>query len=376
MARRARLLAPFALAALERGRRAVARRASSTPAASSLPVLGAALLPHALGALGAAAQLVGVDRRRCSPLVGARGLRACSRSSRRPPRSGSRAATRGTRSTASSPAGGTCCAPRRRRRRPPTARILLAVLAVWCMAAIADWLAFATPSDARRDLARARVLRVDVDARHRATGSVLLTVGFCVAAGAFLLAQNLAVLDRRRSWLVSQQARARRTGWPRPRCSGCVAMLVALVRRARRSRAPASDPLLDVANTGRDDTGGPQLPALAGAVRRHRRQARRRRTTTSCSRCRSSQPDYWRIAALDQYTGDERRPVDAERARATAACRSACRATSRARCEQEFAIGPLGERWLPAAYRPVAISLPDTLVVRVVGHHRHRRRRR
>ena len=35
-----------------------------------------------------------------------------------------------------------------------------------------------------------------------------------------------------------------------------------------------------------------------------------------------------------------------------------------ARFEQHFAIGPLGERWLPAAYKPVAISLADTLVVR------------
>ena len=32
--------------------------------------------------------------------------------------------------------------------------------------------------------------------------------------------------------------------------------------------------------------------------------------------------------------------------------------------EQQFDIGPLGERWLPAAYQPVAISLDDTLVVR------------
>ncbi len=31
---------------------------------------------------------------------------------------------------------------------------------------------------------------------------------------------------------------------------------------------------------------------------------------------------------------------------------------------QQFSIGPLGERWLPAAFRPVAIDLPDTLVVK------------
>ena len=34
---------------------------------------------------------------------------------------------------------------------------------------------------------------------------------------------------------------------------------------------------------------------------------------------------------------------------------------------QNFRIGKLGERWLPAAYRPVAINLPDTLVVRSSG---------
>ena len=41
---------------------------------------------------------------------------------------------------------------------------------------------------------------------------------------------------------------------------------------------------------------------------------------------------------------------------------------------QEFTIGPLGERWMPAAYEPVSVSLDDTLVAaeRESGRNRFR----
>ncbi len=74
--------------------------------------------------------------------------------------------------------------------------------------------------------------------------------------------------------------------------------------------------------------------------------------------------DYWRITALDEYTnaaggqwsltaeGDDAvgegldGPVPADA------------------LVQRYRIGPLSERWMPAAYRAVRVSLPDTLVVR------------
>ena len=244
--------------------------------------------------------------------------------------------------------------------------ILLAVLAVWCMAAIADWLAFATPGDARRDLARARVLRVDVDARHQRLARRCSPSGSASTAGAFLLAQNLAVLDRRRSWLVSQQA-------ARPHWLAPAALLGVAARRGRarrRARAPGRRlrpaPRLRQRRPRRLRRAAATGPSLAPFVDIGA-QARRRRRPGAVHRA-GAQPDYWRIAALDQYSGDERRPVDAERARATAgAGRAAERRSPVARCEQQFAIGPLGERWLPAAYRPVAIGLDDTLVVRSSG---------
>ena len=165
MVRRARLVAPFALAALS----VVAALSLGRVVDSSrfvLPVIGAALLPHALGALVPLARLVGLDRR------GDRRARRssstwCSRSSRRPPRSDSPAPTRGTPSNASSRGGWhllrTAPAP-----APTTdGAILLSVLAVWCMAAIADWLAFRRHTALGADRTRARLLRVDVDARHR-----------------------------------------------------------------------------------------------------------------------------------------------------------------------------------------------------------------
>jgi hypothetical protein len=105
--------------------------------------------------------------------------------------------------------------------------ILLAVLAVWCMAAIADWLAFGRQATLAA-ISPALVFFVWTSTLGTSEWRVLLTVGFCVAAGAFLLAQNLAVLDRRRHWLVSQHPA--RTRWLAPAALlGGAAVLVALV---------------------------------------------------------------------------------------------------------------------------------------------------
>jgi transglutaminase-like putative cysteine protease len=127
--------------------------------------------------------------------------------------------------------------------------------------------------------------------------------------------------------------------------------------------ATGSDPLLDLTGAGRDGSGGrsyrPSLPPFVDIGRKLDAVDDVELFTVD-----SEVADYWRIAALDQYSpanggnwtlsaqGDDSVAVGLpETAPADA-------------LQQEFRIGPLGERWLPAAYKPVAINLPDTLVVR------------
>ena len=237
--------------------------------------------------------------------------------------------------------------------------ILLAVLAVWCMAAIADWLAFGRQATLAA-ISPALVFFVWTSTLGTSDWRVLLTVGFCVTAGAFLLAQNLAVLDRRRHWLVSQHAA--RPRWLAPAALlGGAAVLVALVV-APAIPGAGSDPLLDVANAGRDDSAGHSYrPSLAPFVDIGAKLDDV--NDEELFTVRASQPEYWRIAALDQYTGagGGQWTLSAE---GDGSVQVGLPSDQPGGFEQHFAIGPLGERWLPAAYKPVAISLHDTLVVR------------
>jgi transglutaminase-like putative cysteine protease len=357
MVRRARLLAPFALAALS----AVAALSLGRVVDSSryvIPVLAAALLPHLLGAL-----------------VRWRGWRAWS---------GAVLAVLGlavfvvvavelSGSTAGIPGGDTWRAfedqitngwhlLRTATAPAPTTdgAVLLASIAVWAMAAFADWLAFARHT-ALAAISPALVFFVWTSALGTADGRIALTVAFCLAAGAFLLAQNLAVLDLRRSWLVSQNA-ARGRGLTPAAVLGGGAIVFALVL-APIIPGAGSDPLLNIASTGRDNSAGRSYrPSLAPFVDIGRKLDAT--ANTELFAVRSELPDYWRIAALDQYSGDNGGQWTLSAAGTDNVGVGLPETPPAGSLVQEFAIGPLSERWLPAAYRPVAIDLPDTLIVR------------
>ena len=68
----------------------------------------------------------------------------------------------------------------------------------------ADWLAFSRQT-ALAAVSPALVFFVWTSTLGTDDAQLLLTVAFCVTTGAFVLAQNVALLDQRRSWLVSQR---------------------------------------------------------------------------------------------------------------------------------------------------------------------------
>jgi transglutaminase-like putative cysteine protease len=360
MVRRARVAAPIALAALS----VVAALSLGRVVDSSrfvLPVIAAAVLPHALGAV--------VRGRGWSVWLGwllaALGLVVFV----------VLALETGT-TTGGLPGGDTWHAIGTQldggwhllRTAPAPApttdgAILLAVIAVWCMATLADWLAFGRQT-ALAATAPALVFFVWTSTLGTDDFQVLLTVGFCAAIGAFLLAQHLALLDQRRSWLVSQ--RGARPHWLAPAALlGGAAIVVALVV-APLLPGSGSDPLLDVAGTGRDSSGGHSYkPTLAPFVDIGRKLDAV--DDVELFTVKSDVPDYWRIAALDQYASDGggQWTLSAE-GDASVSVGLPDQAPTDS-LVQDFAIGPLSERWLPAAYEPVGINLADTLVVRSSG---------
>ena len=115
MATRARVVAPFALAALSAAAGLSLGRVFDS-GRFVLPVLGAAVLPHAIGALARAAPVVDADRSRaggdCAGRVRRLGTRRIDDNVR-----DSRPLRRSTRSTTNCAVAGICCAPLRHRRR-------------------------------------------------------------------------------------------------------------------------------------------------------------------------------------------------------------------------------------------------------------------
>jgi transglutaminase-like putative cysteine protease len=360
MVQRARIAAPLALAALS----LVAALSLGRVVDSGrfvLPVVGAALLPHALGAL---------VRWRAWPawvgwLLAAVGLAVYVV-----------LALEGSTTTLGVPGAATWHAISTQasggwhllRTAPAPApttdgAILLAVIGVWCMATLADWLAF-TRETALAALSPALVFFVWTSTLGTDDYQLLLTVGFCVTTGAFVLAQHLALLDQRRSWLVSQ--RGARPHWLAPAALlGGAAIVVALVA-APLLPGSGSDPLLDVAGAGRDHAAGRSYkPTLAPFVDIGRKLDSV--ADVELFTVKSDVPDYWRIAALDQYSseGGGQWTLSAEGDGSVSV--GLPDGTPAGTLVQDFHIGPLSERWLPAAYEPVAIDLPDTLVVRSSG---------
>ncbi|HEX5586621.1 MAG TPA: transglutaminaseTgpA domain-containing protein [Acidimicrobiia bacterium] len=249
------------------------------------------------------------------------------------------------------------------RSAPPPAPVtdgalLLAALATFVVGAVADALAFRRQT-VLAATAPALVLFVWAVTLGTSADRMLTVVGFAVAAAVFVLLQNLAVLDRGRSWLVSREAPRRH--WLAPAAALIAIALAVGVVLAPILPGAGADPVLDFANNGGDGAGGSYRTGVAPFV-----DVSAKLNDTSDPELftvTADHADYWRVAALDQFSsasggqwtlraeGDEvevglpqHGPDDA--------------------FHQAYAIGPMGERWLPAAYRPVAIDLDDTLVVR------------
>jgi transglutaminase-like putative cysteine protease len=241
--------------------------------------------------------------------------------------------------------------------------ILLAVLGVWCMAAIADWLAFRLQATLGA-IAPALVFFVWTSTLGTDAARLLLTGAFCGAACTFLVVQNLAVLERRRNWLVSPSAV--RIHWLLPAAVLGVSAVVVALLVAPVLPGAGSQPLLDFSTTGRDaGHGHSYVPGVLPFVDIGAKldQVENQELFT----VRAAVPDYWRIAALDTYSGDNGGQWTLRAAGAGSVEVGLPTEPPAGALVQQFHIGALRERWLPAAYRPVAINLPNTLVVRSSG---------
>ena len=296
MATRARVVAPFALAALSAAAGLSLGRVFDS-GRFILPVLGAALLPHAIGALARSAAVVGAVGLGLAvvALAALRGVGA----------GGTRRRTFGI------PTASTFETLRQQlrggwhllRTAPAPAPVtdgtlLLAVVATWTVANGRRLARVPSQRHPRRGCSGTRALRLVVGARdveqrddHRRR---LRDRRRRVPRGA----------EHRRARPSSELARVdkpARGHWLAPAVLlGLVALLVGLVLAPALPGAE-NDPILDFANTGPNHNGGrsysTRVPPLVDVGAKLQKEDNYEVFTV-----KASQPDYWRLTALDDFT--------------------------------------------------------------------------
>jgi uncharacterized protein YggT (Ycf19 family) len=236
--------------------------------------------------------------------------------------------------------------------------LLLAVVVTYAVAASADWLAFRRQA-VLGAVAPALVLFVWCVTLGTDDHAAATAVGFGAAAAAFLLVQNIAVLDRGRSWLVA--GRAPRRHWLAPAVLlgvGAIAIGVAL---APVLPGTGSEPILGFADRDRrGDAGSSYRTGVAPFVDVSAKL--NQAVDGELFTVAAERPDYWRLAALDRFDTESGGQWTL-RAAGDEVTVGLPEQGPRGSFRQRFRIGDLGERWLPAAFRPVAIDLEQPLVV-------------
>jgi transglutaminase-like putative cysteine protease len=242
--------------------------------------------------------------------------------------------------------------------------LVFAIAATWVVAQTADLLAF------RRDACVAAIapaLALFIWAATLGTGElrVRTTVGFAAAAVVFLLCQHQALLERHRAWFAGRRL-GTGTGLL---TAGALAGVVAVVGGAVLGPAlpgAESDALVDVKGFGDGGEGG----GPAGSYQTEPPLARigdnfTQRQPTEVFTVGSDVAEYWRIAALDRYSSDDggQWTLTAEGSDEVADGLAETERRSDA-VQQDFRIGALDGRWMPAAYRAVSVEGGDALVVK------------
>jgi transglutaminase-like putative cysteine protease len=228
--------------------------------------------------------------------------------------------------------------------------LLLAVIAIWAMAQAADFLAF------RRDatvgaVMPALVLFVVTAALGTDAGRLRWTLAFAVAAVIFLLLQHQALLERGRARFAGPRVAAG-TGFV---VAGIAAGLTAVV--AGMVVAPAlpgagDEAVLDYRGLVDDDPDTYRtVTPIAEVGSKFLREDRKPLFSVS-----SPVRTYWRTAGLDEFDG-EAWTLSSGDGEVTEGLDE----TTGGEVPQEFQIGPLEDRWMPAAYRPTSVEGVDVL---------------
>ncbi len=186
---------------------------------------------------------------------------------------------------------------------------------------------------------------------------VVTTVAYVVAALVFLLLASQARLEERRAWATGRRLRSDASVVNAGLVVGGIAVLAGLLLAPA---LPGADdgPLLDYrAAGGRGGSGASDYRTLSPLVDIRARLLDQ--PNLELFTVRSPRRLAWRVAALDQFDGTVW-GIESSARDATAVLRRHAGAQT---VRQEFAIGPLADQWLPAAFRPRAVDVDGARII-------------
>jgi len=235
---------------------------------------------------------------------------------------------------------------------PTTGTILLLVGATWLTALVVDQMLVRDASTGA--IVPPLALFVVATALGIEQGGLTVTIGFAVAAVALLLVQHHSIVTRRRGRFLGRET-GHGTGLL---MAGTVLGVVAVVTGLAIAPAvPGADagPLLDYRGitSGRGAVYEPGIAPILDVGQRLQRGDR-----SEVFRVRAPEAAYWRMVALDEYDGNW--VLDAPAGSIDVGLDQSIREPF----VQEFTIGSLGEKWMPAAYQPRNVEGGNPMVIR------------
>jgi transglutaminase-like putative cysteine protease len=234
--------------------------------------------------------------------------------------------------------------------------LMLCMLLTATVATTADLLAFRSEATLAA-VVPSLLLFVFASTLGTAELQTVTTIGYSIVALVFLMLQHQALLERHRSWASGRRLGATSTWINAAAFVGGIALLLGLVVAPA---LPGADdgPLIDYKSLGgssRQASG--DFRTLSPLV--DLRAQLTDRSDIELFRVDAPARLYWRIAALDRFDGQ----VWGIESRARDVGEALGRRRPPGTVRQRYTITALTDRWLPAAFEPAATDLPDARIV-------------
>jgi transglutaminase-like putative cysteine protease len=227
--------------------------------------------------------------------------------------------------------------------------VLLAGCGVGLLAILADWAAFRIRATLEATVPSfALFIFCAIFGGHSSrTAAVIIEVGALVA---FVVIHQATVDQESTAWFANRTEGALKSALTAGGVIGLAALIVAL-NLAYRLPGVGSRPVVNFHGAGAGNgTRTTESPLV-------RLQAKLSDPSpVPIFTVKSSQPEYWRLTALDTFNGTDWNALSTFNSIGTRLAEGSTPTVGGQQVEQDFTINSLDQPWLPAAYRPVALA--------------------